>query len=138
MSNSSFEILKALNTQLKTVATLPTIVLLEDTSDDTIPSATDTFVSAHLMPSGVSSPTVAGGYEVDDGIYQVSVFTPRKRNAFAAQKLADDIKQVFGRSELLAAGTGKLQFQKVEIGANPSEEGAHYMIPVSVYWRCVG
>lgn len=138
MSSSSFQILKALNTQLMTVTGLPTLVFTEDSSNTTIPASSDTFIQAHNMPTSVDSPTLNGGYEVDTGIYQVSIFTPRGKNAFAAQKLADNIKAAFNRGVLLDAGTAKLRFRKVETGRGDHENGNHYMLPVSVYWQVVG
>jgi hypothetical protein len=139
MSNSSFQILIALNKQLATMADLPSLVFYEDSFDTTIPSSNQTFLVAHDMPTGVNSPVMAaGGYEEDSGIYQVSIFTPKAGNAIAAKKLADNIKAVFGRSELLDAGTSKLRFRKVEAGSGGNENGNHYMLPVSIYWSVVG
>lgn len=138
MSSSSFQILRALNTQLMTVAGLPALVFMEDDDNTTVPASSDTFIQAHNMPTSVDSPTLDGGYEVDTGIYQVSIFTPRGSNCFPAQKIADNIKTAFERGLMLDVGTAKLRFRKVEAGRGDHENGSHYMLPVSVYWQVIG
>ena len=138
MSNSSKDILAALNTQLKTVAGLPALVFFEDESVPDPIDSNATFVTAHDMPSGVDSPVINVLNERDRGIYQVSIFTPRGRKGFSARVLADNIKSAFGRNVLLTLGTSKMTFRRVEVGSGNHENGNHYMLPVSVYWQVVG
>lgn len=128
-------IYSVLNSKLNTLTDAPTI-FWEDV-DNTL-GASDTVLMPYMMPTDSTSDTMSGaGYEVDSGIYQVSIYTPKGKGWAASAKLATSIKELFARENRLVKDGESLVIRRVVIG-QAQETDAHRVTPVSVYWRGVG
>lgn len=136
---STRDTLSALGSALLAMPELPSIVAWPNTNPSSNPDADDTWLAVFMLDTNGESPTLSGaGHEIEEGIYQININTPKTKGAFAAADLCDAINAAFPRSVPLIKNDTKVIIQRVVKSAAGYETGLWYVKPVSVYWKVVG
>jgi hypothetical protein len=130
------EIQTALDTQLKTIVSLPTLQL-ENTRLDAS-SNLAAFVRSTLLPAQSTVISLGiGAKKQMQGLYQVDVFYPLDSNTTAARTLADTIVDTFPIGQRLTIGTTTVIIEVSSVMTAYSIS-KYYCIPVRIQWSVYG
>ncbi|HEP8157074.1 TPA: hypothetical protein VDT66_002061 [Pseudomonas aeruginosa] len=99
------------------------------------PEVGETYLRGYLLPSGTSTPHLAGEALEFRGVYQVSIVCPSGQSLGIAESLVDEITLLFRVDSRLSRG----DFEGIVAG--PVEQGpaifddASYIVPASFAYR---
>ena len=132
---SIIDIYAAFEDQIRTLGGLQ---VYENRTPSTMPTAQNSYLRENMLNTDGSSPTLSGtGYEIEDGIYQVSVCVPKGEGKWNALTTAQTVKNLFPRGVSLVENNTTINIRRVVINGAGYDDGTHFVVPVSVYWRVV-
>lgn len=129
------DIYSAFGTKL---ATQSGVIVYENTAAATMPDAQTPYLRENMLNTDGSSPTLdGGGYEMMDGIYQVSVCAVKGTGKWDGLDQAQAIKDLYPRNAMLIKNDTRVNIRRVVINGAGYDDGTWWVVPVSVYWSVV-
>jgi hypothetical protein len=123
-----------LDTQLVTLSTLPKLTLenIKANVDANVPFCRTSLIPAQAQVIGVG----AGGWRMDQGLYQVDLFYPQNTGNLVIGAMADSVMNTFHRGTYYTSGNVAVLIDRVyRLPAGSLVQAAFYHLPVTVSWQ---
>lgn len=100
------------------------------------PTQGETYVRAFLLPAETVSQDLKGDHRRYLGVFQVSIVTPINSGPGAALALVDSLNTQFPMNGRYTSGAVTVQIVGPASPAPAIQEESHFVIPVSLRYRC--